>query len=176
MGSLVTKRFSGDLLELPDYLSQQVKNGLYIKKISSAWLIFEQSEPADLEYKIVPVNNSGELDHLKALAGWTAVLTVGEFVLICAQPGTPFNMVLDNDIMLVKLSFMRTMYVVRFLLATLGLVFSILGIFEYSTRIPWLSVFAGILSALLIIFGMLELFPLIRLQKSMRRLAKSKED
>ena len=66
--STVTKNYTCDILELPDYLSQQAKQGLMIKKITSARLYFTQGDPAELDYKIIPVNNNTEFDH-RLLAG-----------------------------------------------------------------------------------------------------------
>ena len=59
----------------------------------------------------------------------------------------------------------------RFLLAFAGLVFAVAGIAQYAASKPWLAVLSAVLSAALALFGVLELLPLIRLQKSIRRLA-----
>ena len=169
--TVVTKKYSCDILELPEYLTQQAGEGLHIKKITPAWLVFEQGEPSKTDYKMIPVNNSVEFDHLKELPGWEPVLVFGEFVLMSAPQGTPFTMAMDKQVTMVKLSFMRTMYIVRFLLAFAGLVFAVAGIAQYAASKPWLAVLSAVLSAALALFGVLELLPLIRLQKSIRRLA-----
>ena len=67
--TVVTKKYSCDILELPEYLTQQAGEGLHIKKITPAWLVFEQGEPSKTDYKMIPVNNSVEFDHLKELPG-----------------------------------------------------------------------------------------------------------
>ena len=85
--STVTKNYTCDILELPDYLSQQAKQGLMIKKITPSRLYFTQGAPAELDYKIIPVNNNTEFDHLKELPGWTPLLNYGEFVLLSAPAG-----------------------------------------------------------------------------------------
>ena len=87
--STVTKNYTCDILELPDYLSQQAKQGLMIKKITPSRLYFTQDTPAELDYKIIPVNNNTEFDHLKELPGWTPLFNYGEFVLLSAPAGTP---------------------------------------------------------------------------------------
>ena len=56
-------------------------------------------------------------------------------------------------------------------LAFAGLVFAVAGIAQYAASKPWLAVLSAVLSAALALFGVLELLPLIRLQKSIRRLA-----
>ena len=47
--STVTKNYTCDILELPDYLSQQAKQGLMIKKITPSRLYFTQGDPAELD-------------------------------------------------------------------------------------------------------------------------------
>ena len=169
--STVTKNYTCDILELPDYLSQQAKQGLMIKKITSARLYFTQDTPAELDYKIIPVNNNTEFDHLKELPGWTPLLNYGEFVLLSAPAGTPFTMAVDSNITRVKLSFMRTMHVIRLFLACIGVGFSAAIFLRYFVVHSWLCLIGVLFGITLAVFAVMELLPLIRLQRSLNRLS-----
>ena len=81
-------------------------------------------------------------------------------------------MVEDKSLTLVKLSFMRTMYIVRLTLATAGALFSILGIIQYIPRNVSLALLSAVLLAVLVFFLLRELFPLLRLIKSIKKLRK----
>ena len=156
--STVTKNYTCDILELPDYLSQQAKQGLMIKKITPSRLYFTQGAPA-------------EFDHLKELPGWTPLLNYGEFVLLSAPAGTPFTMAVDSNITRVKLSFMRTMHIIRLILACAGVGFSAAIFLRYLSSRSWLCIDGALFGVTLAVFAVLELLPLIRLQRSINRLS-----
>lgn len=168
--STIKKRFSCDLLELPQYLKEQASQGLFLLKITRNSLVFSQGEPEDLDFNIVPANSAVEFDQIKALEGWEPLISYGEFIIIYAPTGTPFTLASDKSVTMVKLSFMRTMYIIRFSLAVAGAVFSALGIVQYCTYNTPMTVLAAVLLVSLIIFGTLELLPLIRLVRSIKRL------
>lgn len=61
----IRKKNTTDYIALPEYLSEQARKGLFIKKIKPLWLCFEKGEPAELDYKVIPINTSDELDELE---------------------------------------------------------------------------------------------------------------
>ncbi len=170
MASIIKKRFSCDILDLPEYLKNQAAQGLFLKKITRNRLVFQLEQPKDLDFNIIPVNNSVEFDQIKALDGWEPIATLGEFVIIFAPAGTPFTVASDKNVTLVKLRFMRTMYIIRFALASAGAAFSVLGILQYCTYHLPLTLLSVFLFVALVFFGTLELLPLLRLMRSIKKL------
>ena len=166
----VTKRLTCDILDLPAYLSSQSEQGLHVKKLTGNRIIFEQGEGKSYDYNIIPVNNSHEFDRLYDMQGWSIILTYGEFVLIRAPKGTPLTLVIDDNVTLVKLSFMRTMYIIKLALSALGSFFSLLGIVNYFTNNPWLCALSAVMHAILIVYSIKELMPMIRVIKSIKKL------
>ncbi|MBR3751319.1 MAG: DUF2812 domain-containing protein [Clostridia bacterium] len=176
MPSRINKPYNYDIFELPAYLSKQSADGLHVHKISRNYISFKQGEPKQYDYNILPINNSTELDSIKELSGWEPVLFFGEFCLLRAPQGTPFTVVADTRLTLVKLSFMRTMYIIRLSLAIMGALFSVIGIIQYWHVSPTLTVISAVLLPVLIFFGLRELFPLLRLIKSIKKLRKGCSD
>lgn len=172
MASKITKPYNLDIFELPAYLSKQSSSGLHVIKITRNRIVFKQGEPQQYDYNILPINNSLELDRIKELSGWEPVTFFGEFGLLRAPKGTPLTVVMDENLTLVKLSFMRTMYIIRLSLAIAGALFSVLGIIQYIPINPSLALLSAVLLAALIFFGLRELFPLLRLIKSIKKFRK----
>ena len=168
----ITKRLTCDILDLPDYLSAQSEQGLHVKRLTGNRIIFEQGESQSYDYNIIPVNNSDEFDRLYDMQHRSIVLTYGEFVLIRAPKGTPLSMPLDKSVTMVKLSFMRTMYVVRMVLFAAGSLFSLLGIIQYISTNTLLFALSVLLHVILVLFGMHELSPMVRVMKSIKKLEK----
>lgn len=171
----VAKGRHTDLLKLPEYFAEQAKRGKFVTQITSLWFIFEVREPAEIEYNLIPINNHDEFEQIQQLEGWQYITMGSDFALIYAPVGTPLSLVCDQDTLLVKLNYMRVMYVLRFLLAVGGLAFSLLAIYQYWFSARWLSICAIVLSALLLLFASFELVPLLQLQRSMKNLQNKRD-
>ena len=165
----IRRKNTTDYIALPEYLKEQARKGLFIKKIKPLWLCFEKGEPAELDYKVIPINTSDELDELNRQTGWKRVLISNSMAIICAPAGTPFPPVDDDQTMLVKLKFMRTMHIFHLLLALSGLVFALHSVFQWWGNITY-SGFALILSAVLLCFTIYEPFSMSRVQKAINKL------
>lgn len=165
----IRRKNTTDYIALPEYLKEQARKGLFIKKIKPLWLYFEKGEPAELDYKVIPINTSDELDELNRQTGWKRVLISNSMAIICAPAGTPFPPVDDDQTMLVKLKFMRTMHIFHLLLALSGLVFALYSVFQWWGNITY-SGFALILSAVLLCFTIYEPFSMSRVQKAINKL------
>ena len=165
----IRRKNTTDYIALPEYLKEQARKGLFIKKIKPLWLCFEKGEPAELDYKVIPINTSDELDELNRQTGWKRVLISNSMALICAPAGTPCPPVDDDQTMLVKLKFMRTMHIFHLLLALSGLVFALYSVFQWWGNITY-SGFALILSAVLLCFTIYEPFSMSRVQKAINKL------
>ena len=165
----IRRKNTTDYIALPEYLKEQARKGLFIKKIKPLWLCFEKGEPAELDYKVIPINTSDELDELNRQTGWKRVLISNSMAIICAPAGTPFPPVDDDQTMLVKLKFMRTMHIFHLLLALSGLVFALYSVFQWWGNITY-SGFALILSAVLLCFTIYESFSMSRVQKAINKL------
>ena len=165
----IRRKNTTDYIALPEYLKEQARKGLFIKKIKPLWLCFEKGEPAELDYKVIPINTSDELDELNRQTGWKRVLISNSMAIICAPAGTPFPPVDDDQTMLVKLKFMRTMHIFHLLLALSGLVFALYSVFQWWGNITY-SGFALILSAVLLCFTIYEHFAMSRVQKAINKL------
>lgn len=122
-----------------------------------------------MDYKVIPINTSDELDELNRQTGWKRVLISNSMAIICAPAGTPFPPVDDDQTMLVKLKFMRTMHIFHLLLALSGLVFALYSVFQWWGNITY-SGFALILSAVLLCFTIYEPFSMSRVQKAINKL------
>ena len=165
----IRRKNTTDYIALPEYLKEQARKVLFIKKIKPLWLCFEKGEPAELDYKVIPINTSDELDELNRQTGWKRVLISNSMAIICAPAGTPFPPVDDDQTMLVKLKFMRTMHIFHLLLALSGLVFALYSVFQWWGNITY-SGFALILSAVLLCFTIYEPFSMSRVQKAINKL------
>lgn len=165
----IRRKNTTDYIALPEYLKEQARKGLFIKKIKPLRLCFEKGEPAELDYKVIPINTSDELDELNRQTGWKRVLISNSMAIICAPAGTPFPPVDDDQTMLVKLKFMRTMHIFHLLLALSGLVFALYSVFQWWGNITY-SGFALILSAVLLCFTIYEPFSMSRVQKAINKL------
>ena len=165
----IRRKNTTDYIALPEYLKEQARKGLFIKKIKPLWLCFEKGEPAELDYKVIPINTSDELDELNRQTGWKRVLISNSMAIICAPAGTPFPPVDDDQTMLVKLKFMRTMHIFHLLLALSGLVCALYSVFQWWGNITY-SGFALILSAVLLCFTIYEPFSMSRVQKAINKL------
>lgn len=165
----IRRKNTTDYIALPEYLKEQARKGLFIKKIKPLWLCFEKGEPAELDYKVIPINTSDELDELNRQTGWKRVLISNSMAIIFAPAGTPFPPVDDDQTMLVKLKFMRTMHIFHLLLALSGLVFALYSVFQWWGNITY-SGFALILSAVLLCFTIYEPFSMSRVQKAINKL------
>lgn len=165
----IRKKYTTDYIALPEYLSEQARKGLFIKKIKPLWLCFEKGEPAELDYKVIPINTSDELDELNRQTGWKRVLIYNSMAIICAPAGTSFPLVDDEETMLVKLKFMRTMHIFHLLLALSGLIFAVYSVFQWWGNITY-SGFALLLSIVLLGFAIYEPFCMSRVQKAINKL------
>ena len=91
--------------------------------------------------------------------------------MLSAPAGTPFTMAVDSNITRVKLSFMRTMHIIRLILACAGVGFSAAIFLRYLSSRSWLCIAGALFGVTLAVFAVLELLPLIRLQRSINRLS-----
>ncbi len=170
---IIRSRFSVSMAALPKYLSQQARKGLFFKNLNAFWLCFEKGEPQNLDYKLVPINNDDEYEQIKNLEGWTIVRIKWGLAIICAPENTPFILPQDHKILMMKLSYMRTMYLIRFLIAVSGLAFSLTAVSQWRGN-KFMFTLAIVLSVLLFGFAFFELYPLLRLQMSIRNMQKAK--
>ena len=129
----IRRKNTTDYIALPEYLKEQARKGLFIKKIKPLWLCFEKGEPAELDYKVIPINTSDELDELNRQTGWKRVLISNSMAIICAPAGTPFPPVDDDQTMLVKLKFMRACLCALFSISMVGQ-YNILRLCTYFKR------------------------------------------
>lgn len=87
----IRKKYTTDYIALPEYLSEQARKGLFIKKIKPLWLCFEKGEPAELDYKVIPINTSDELDELNRQTGWKEYSYITAW-LLSALPQEPLSL------------------------------------------------------------------------------------
>ncbi len=167
--SYIRKKHTADYISLPEYLSEQAAKGLFIKKIKPLWLCFEKAEPAELDYKVIPINTTDELNELDNQQGWKKVLIFNSMAVLCAPKGTAFPLVDDNETMLVKLKFMRTMHTFHLLLALSGLIFASYSVFQWWGNSVF-SIMSIILSVVLLGFTIYEPFTLLRVHKAINKL------
>jgi len=93
--------------------------------------------------------------------------------IICAPAGTDFPLVDDDETMLVKLKFMRTMHIFHLLLALSGLVFAVYSVFQWWGNITYAG-FSLLLSIVLLCFAVYEPFSMSRVQKAINKLKAKK--
>ena len=109
------------------------------------------------------------MDDLNRQTGLKRVLIYNSMAIICAPAGTSFPLVDDDETMLVKLKFMRTMHIFHLLLALSGLIFAVYSVFQWWGNITY-SGFALLLSIVLLGFAIYEPFCMSRVQKAINKL------
>lgn len=154
-----------DLIKLPGQLTYMAKSGFRLRHIDPVAFYFDPAEPEDLQFRVLVINNAAELDEAYRLDGWRLVDYSGGFAIVCAPPGTPYQVVENPPLLLKKLHFMRTITVIRLMAAILGLAFVIPACLNAQAHTFWMNLFLFCMAGLLTGSAFCELLPIIRLQK-----------
>lgn len=161
-----------DLQKLPAQLADMALKGYRLRHIDIFALYFEPAQPERLEFRVLVINNSAELDEAYRLDGWRLVNYSGGFAIVCAPPGTPFTVVNNPAVMLKKLYFMRTLSLVRLVIAAIGLALVLPAMLNPGEHAFFVNLVLYLLAGVLAGFLTSEFFPLIRLQIIISRMKK----